>query len=77
MFNNYCAICCDISDLPALQCKLKTAGVDFNAPTLFISECVLTYIDANRYCVHFGGKVNLMLLHYNEVGSGSHSSTLE
>ena len=44
----YCAICCDINNLSALHRILEKAGVDFNAPTLFLSECVLTYINPNR-----------------------------
>ena len=45
----YSAIGCNISNLPALQSGLKKASVDFRAPTLFLSECVLTYINPSRY----------------------------
>ena len=47
----YCAIGCDINNLSALHCILEKAGVDFSAPTLFLSECVLTYINPNRYVI--------------------------
>ena len=45
----YSAIACDICDLEALRTNFEKAGVDFTAHTLFISECVLTYIDPKRY----------------------------
>ena len=52
--DTYTAICCDITNLEDLRCKLEQAGVDFSAPSLFVSECVLTYIDPERYyCVVF------------------------
>ena len=44
----YCALGCDISDIPSLKSNLRVAGVDYNYPTLFISECVLTYVNAER-----------------------------
>lgn len=47
--DTYSAICCDITNLVDLHCKLEQAGVDFSAPSLFVSECVLTYIDPERY----------------------------
>lgn len=48
MGDTYSAISCDVTDLAAFHCKLEEAGVDFNAPTLLVSECVLTYIDPER-----------------------------
>lgn len=45
----YCAVCCDINNLKTLQKELMSAGVDFNAPTLLLSECALTYVEATRY----------------------------
>ena len=45
----YSAISCDICDLHILRVQLERAGVDFTAPTLLMSECVLTYINATRY----------------------------
>lgn len=44
----YSAISCDLTNLSALKCNLKKAEIDFNVPTLFISECVLTYINPER-----------------------------
>ena len=48
----YCAVCCDINNLNILQKRLMTAGVDFNAPTLLLSECALTYVETTRYLLY-------------------------
>ena len=45
----YSAIGCDITNLPLLQCGLEKAEVNYSVPTLFLSECVLTYVHANKY----------------------------
>ncbi|RMX63685.1 hypothetical protein KXD40_002587 [Peronospora effusa] len=37
---------CDLRDLDATRTKLEAAGIDRNVPTLFVSECVLIYMDA-------------------------------
>ncbi|KAF1325786.1 Leucine carboxyl methyltransferase, partial [Globisporangium splendens] len=37
---------CDLRDINATKQKLEAAGIDQSAPTLFISECVLIYMDA-------------------------------
>ncbi|GMF10877.1 unnamed protein product [Phytophthora lilii] len=37
---------CDLRDLEATTAKLEAAGIDRNLPTLFVSECVLIYMEA-------------------------------
>ena len=46
---DYCAMGCDIGDVPHLKVCLERANLNYCLPTLFISECVLTYVDPNRY----------------------------
>ena len=49
MSSDYSAIGCDIGDIPHLKMSLERAKLNYCLPTLFISECVLTYVDPNRY----------------------------
>ena len=35
----------DLRDLASVESQLSNAGIDFNAPTLFLSECVLIYME--------------------------------
>ncbi|KAF4318645.1 hypothetical protein BBO99_00004713 [Phytophthora kernoviae] len=37
---------CDLRDLEAVSAKLETVGIDRTVPTLFVSECVLIYMEA-------------------------------
>jgi O-methyltransferase involved in polyketide biosynthesis len=37
---------CDLRDLDATTKKLEAAGIDHSLPTLFVSECVLIYMEA-------------------------------
>ncbi|KAE8912553.1 hypothetical protein PF005_g11991 [Phytophthora fragariae] len=37
---------CDLRDLDATTAKLEAAGIDRSVPTLFVSECVLIYMEA-------------------------------
>ncbi|OWZ22234.1 Leucine carboxyl methyltransferase [Phytophthora megakarya] len=37
---------CDLRDLEATTAKMEQAGVDRSVPTLFVSECVLIYMEA-------------------------------
>lgn len=41
----YCVAACDLRDVGALRAVLDAAGVDRAAPTVFVSECVLVYMD--------------------------------
>uniref|UniRef100_A0A7S4HC81 Leucine carboxyl methyltransferase 1 n=1 Tax=Guillardia theta TaxID=55529 RepID=A0A7S4HC81_GUITH len=40
----YTLLSCDMRNCQELEAALGSAGVDFSAPTLFISECVLIYM---------------------------------
>lgn len=42
---DYVIIPCDLTNLKALEGYLEKFLVDFDIPTLFFSECVLTYVD--------------------------------
>ncbi|DAZ94559.1 TPA: hypothetical protein N0F65_004175 [Lagenidium giganteum] len=42
----YHLLACDLRDTEATQKKLEAAGIDKTLPTLFISECVLIYMEA-------------------------------
>lgn len=44
--NDYHLISIDLRNVEELQAKLKTHGVDANVPTLFLSECVLIYVNS-------------------------------
>ncbi|XP_074109833.1 leucine carboxyl methyltransferase 1 [Cotesia typhae] len=44
---DYHLIGTDLRHISELSNKLTQAEVDFNSPTLFLSECVLVYIDSN------------------------------
>lgn len=46
--SSYNLIGCDLRRLGELQMKLAECGIDSNSPTLFIAECVLTYVDVER-----------------------------
>ena len=41
---SYVMIGCDLTDVPLLQKLLENVKIDYLQPTLFLSECVLTYI---------------------------------
>ena len=43
--DDYAIIPCDLTDLKRLELYAEKFEVDFNLPTLFFSECVLTYVD--------------------------------
>ena len=59
--DKYCAVYCDINNLPALRQDLEIAGIDFDAPTLLVSECALTYVEAKRY-VSMSVEMNMYLV---------------
>ncbi len=42
---SYHVIGVDLRNIGDLEYKLMHCGIDFNLPTLFISECVLVYIE--------------------------------
>nr|CAD7266243.1 unnamed protein product [Timema shepardi] len=41
----YRLLACDLRQLDNLESVLRLAGVDFSLPTLFLSECAVTYMD--------------------------------
>lgn len=43
--DHYRLVGVDMSDLELLRARLGAAGIDESLPTLFLSECVLTYMD--------------------------------
>ncbi|TDH69440.1 hypothetical protein CCR75_007877 [Bremia lactucae] len=43
---------CDIRDLAVTTAKMEAAGINSSVPTLFVSECVLIYMEA-RYSTQF------------------------
>ncbi|XP_075925423.1 tRNA wybutosine-synthesizing protein 4 isoform X2 [Petromyzon marinus] len=45
---DYCLLGVDVTQLRELEESLVGTGFDPAAPTLLLSECVLTYVDANR-----------------------------
>ncbi|CAM9291315.1 unnamed protein product [Lampetra fluviatilis] len=45
---DYCLLGVDVTRLRELEESLVGTGLDPAAPTLLLSECVLTYVDANR-----------------------------
>ena len=45
---HYCLIGCDVTHLETLERMLVGCGVDFECPTLVMSECVLTYINPQK-----------------------------
>jgi O-methyltransferase involved in polyketide biosynthesis len=44
----YALVGCDLLDQSALHQKLLASGVLFDAPTLLLSECVLTYVSCGK-----------------------------
>ena len=40
----------DLRDVAAVQATLTAAGIDFSLPTLFLSECVLVYLEPEDSC---------------------------
>ena len=45
---SYNLIGCDLRHREVLQWNLVECGIDNSAPTLFIAECILTYVDVER-----------------------------
>eukprot|EP00111_Clytia_hemisphaerica_P024099 TCONS_00071053-protein len=43
--DDYLVVPCDLTDLKKLDVFMEKFGIDFNVPSLFFSECVLTYVD--------------------------------
>ncbi|KAK1931220.1 Leucine carboxyl methyltransferase 1 [Phytophthora citrophthora] len=44
--SGYHLLPCDLRDLDATKTKMEEAGIDRNVPTVFVSECVLIYMEA-------------------------------
>ncbi|XP_062504924.1 tRNA wybutosine-synthesizing protein 4-like [Corticium candelabrum] len=51
--SKYRLVSIDLNDVESLQSQLQDVGIDVLQPTLFLSECVLTYLDQSRYDVRF------------------------
>ena len=45
--NDYHLIAADLRELEVVKQKLSDCGFDYNCPTLFLSECVLVYMDSD------------------------------
>jgi tRNA wybutosine-synthesizing protein 4 len=46
----YKLLTADLRDVASLQAVLTAAGIDSSAPTLFLSECVLVYLEPEESC---------------------------
>lgn len=46
--SDYHLVDADLSVLSQVEKKLKESGIDKTMPTLFMSECVLVYIDSHK-----------------------------
>lgn len=42
--SNYILLCADLCDMKTIDSLLTDINVDFDAPTLFLSECAITYM---------------------------------
>ncbi|CAN0273439.1 unnamed protein product, partial [Laminaria digitata] len=45
IYHLYHLLAADLRDVAALEETLRGAGVDFEAPTIFLAECVLVYME--------------------------------
>jgi O-methyltransferase involved in polyketide biosynthesis len=62
---NYTLAACDISDLTQFKAIIDAHKIDLSLPTLFYSECVLSYIDADRvddFVAYIGKSFDLAFL---------------
>ena len=50
----YCLLPADLRDLGQLEAALEAAGLDREAPTLVLSECVLVYLQPGQRQVQIG-----------------------
>ena len=44
---SYCLVGCDMTDIEELELKLRSCRFDFLTPTIILTECSTTYIDAS------------------------------
>lgn len=49
--DRYCLLPADLRDIAQLAAALEAAGLDPEAPTLVLSECVLVYLQPQHRCV--------------------------
>lgn len=62
---DYTLAACDISDLTQFKAIIDAHKIDLSLPTLFYSECVLSYIDADRvddFVAYIGKSFDLAFL---------------
>lgn len=50
MSPKYNLLTADLRDIAACQAALAAAGINFSVPTLFLSECVLIYLEPEESC---------------------------
>ena len=62
--SRYRLVAVDLVDVGALESQLREAGIDHSLPSLFLSECVLTYLAPKRFAIFPGRnseqKINLI-----------------
>ncbi|KAL0268023.1 UNVERIFIED_CONTAM: hypothetical protein PYX00_010112 [Menopon gallinae] len=68
---NYFLLCADLCDIKMVESLLKDVNIDFDVPTLFLSECVITYMkeaDSNRLIEWMSKKFkNSAFVNYEQI----------
>ena len=47
----YCLLGVDLTQLHTVEAALRLCGIDFDVPTLLLSECVMTYMTHRWYSI--------------------------